>query len=162
MLGIDLGNYNEDFYQTRYDTSSEYAEGARNVQLYEDKDRYGDIKAEAQMWLPIKNSDGTYTFVNQANGYALTVEDNYNITARIRDGSSAQNWYIIPTDGLPGDANDDGSITVDDVLLIQQHIAGWKVNINTINANVTADNDITIEDALLIQQKIAGWNVTLL
>ena len=162
MLGIDLGNYNEDFYQTRYDTSSEYAEGARNVQLYEDQDRGGDIKAEAQMWLPIKNSDGTYTFVNQANGYALTVEDNYNITARIRDGSSAQNWYIIPTDGLPGDANDDGSVTVDDVLLIQQHIAGWKVNINTINANVTADNDITIEDALLIQQKIAGWNVTLL
>lgn len=160
-IGIDLGEYKDDFYQTKYDRSSEYAEGARNVGLYENKDRYGDIKTEAQLWMPIKNSDGTFTFVNQANGYALTAEDNYNITARIRDGSDAQNWYIIPTDGLPGDANDDGSVTVDDVLLIQQHIAGWKVNINTNNANVTGDNDITIEDALLIQQKIAGWNVTL-
>ena len=62
---------------------------------------------------------------------------------------------------IPGDANSDGLVTVDDVLMIQQHIAGWSVAIDKTAANVNGDSDITIEDALLIQQHIAGWDVTL-
>ena len=62
---------------------------------------------------------------------------------------------------IPGDANSDGLVTVDDVLMIQQHIAGWSVAIDKTAANVNGDSDITIEDALLIQQHIAGWGVTL-
>lgn len=161
MLGIDLGKYKDDFYQTENDRSSEYAEGARNVQLYKIQDRAGEIKTEAQKWLPIKNSDGTYTFVNQANGYALTVEDNYNITARIRDGSDSQKWYLRKVGRIPGDANEDGDVNINDVLMIQQFIAQWKVYINEDNADVNGDGNVNINDVLLIQQFIAQWDVIL-
>ena len=63
--------------------------------------------------------------------------------------------------GKPGDANDDGEVDVQDVLLIQQYIAGWKVKINLKNANVNGDTEADIQDCLLIQQHIAGWSVTL-
>ncbi|MBQ6675031.1 MAG: dockerin type I repeat-containing protein, partial [Ruminococcus sp.] len=63
--------------------------------------------------------------------------------------------------GKPGDANEDGEVDVQDVLLIQQYIAGWNVNINLKNANVNGDTEADIQDCLLIQQHIAGWNVTL-
>ena len=160
-LGIDLGEYNKDFYQTQYDTSSEYAQGARNVELYENKDRYGDIKTEAQLWMPIKNSDGTYTFVNQANGYALTVEDNYNITARIRDGSVSQKWYIVPVKFTPGDVNDDGNVDMKDLTRLQQYLAEWEVYINENAADVTGDKKVDMKDLTRLQQYLAKWEVTL-
>ncbi len=160
-LGIDLGGYNKDFYQTQYDTSSEYAQGARNVELYENKDRYGDIKTEAQLWMPIKNSDGTYTFVNQANGYALTVEDNYNITARIRDGSVSQKWYIVPVKFTPGDVNDDGNVDMKDLTRLQQYLAEWEVYINENAADVTGDKKVDMKDLTRLQQYLAKWEVTL-
>lgn len=60
---------------------------------------------------------------------------------------------------LPGDAGSDGKVDVSDVLLIQQHLAGWPVVINLKNANVDGKNGVTVADVLLIQQMIAGWNV---
>ena len=162
MLGIDLGNYNEDFYQTKYDRSSEYVQGARNVQLYELQDRNGDIKAEAQKWLPIKNSDGTYTFVNQANGYALTIEDNYNITARIRDGSDAQKWNIISKNRKKGDINNNGKIDASDLLQVKSHIKKVKPLEGDDFTCADVDGNGVINAADLLKMKAHMKGVTLL
>ncbi|MBR1752197.1 MAG: carbohydrate-binding domain-containing protein [Ruminococcus sp.] len=66
-----------------------------------------------------------------------------------------------PADRIAGDANNDGEVDINDVLMIQQYIAQWGVEINLSNADVNADNEVDIDDVLLIQQYIAQWDVTL-
>ena len=63
--------------------------------------------------------------------------------------------------GIPGDADDNGSVTIRDAALILQFIAGWDVEINLAAADVDDDKTVTIRDAALILQYIAGWDVEL-
>jgi len=62
---------------------------------------------------------------------------------------------------LPGDADDDGTVTLADALCILSYAAGDEVQINLSNADVAGENGVNLEDALRIMQYIAGWNVTL-
>ena len=62
---------------------------------------------------------------------------------------------------LPGDANDDGDVDVNDALRILQYGAGEKVEINLDNTDVDANDTADIQDALCILQYLAGWNVAL-
>lgn len=57
----------------------------------------------------------------------------------------------------PGDANTDDNIDITDIMLMQQHIAGWDTNINTANADYDGDGEVTIQDVMYVQQRIAGW-----
>jgi hypothetical protein len=61
----------------------------------------------------------------------------------------------------PGDANDDGDVSIFDALAILQYDVGWEVVINPINADVNADGSANIFDALLILQYDVGWDVEL-
>lgn len=63
----------------------------------------------------------------------------------------------------PGDADEDGEITLQDVALITRWLAGgWNVTINRINANVNQDGVVDLKDAVLIRRFLAGgWSVTL-
>ena len=70
-----------------------------------------------------------------------------------------------PPDGEPmgfllGDADGSGEVDVSDVLLVQQFIAKWDVEINQMNADIDRDHEITVDDALMIQQIIAGYTFT--
>ncbi|MBR5525097.1 MAG: hypothetical protein IKU51_07510 [Clostridia bacterium] len=62
---------------------------------------------------------------------------------------------------IPGDANGDNSITIRDVTLLQQYLAGWDVFINEATADADGDGRIIIRDLTLLQQYLAGWNVKL-
>lgn len=62
---------------------------------------------------------------------------------------------------IPGDADDNGSVTAEDALLILRYGAGESVSINLFNADVNADGRADLSDALLLFQKDAGWSVTL-
>ena len=62
---------------------------------------------------------------------------------------------------IAGDANDDGKVNIADVIRIQQSLAGWKVTVNTTNADVTGDGNVNIADVIRIQQFLAGWKVVL-
>ncbi|MBR6337577.1 MAG: hypothetical protein IKR76_07575 [Ruminococcus sp.] len=62
---------------------------------------------------------------------------------------------------IPGDANGDGEVTVMDVLLIRQSLAGWSIEINELAADVDANGVVNVLDVLLIRQSLAGWNVVL-
>ncbi len=61
---------------------------------------------------------------------------------------------------LPGDANNNGAVTLDDALAIFYASYGWAV-INEKNADVNGDGVVDEQDALRIMQYAAGWNVTL-
>ena len=58
-----------------------------------------------------------------------------------------------------GDANADGSITLDDVVMVAQHVAGWNTDIVLDAADVNGDNNITLDDVVLIAQYVAGWDI---
>ena len=60
-----------------------------------------------------------------------------------------------------GDANGDGDITADDVILLQQFLAEWEVELNETGADANGDGDITADDVILLQQYLAEWDVTL-
>lgn len=68
------------------------ANGA-NIQLYKDND------SNAQKWNIVRNSDGSYTFKNAANGKALDLasakaEEGVNIQQWTSNNSAAQKWNL--------------------------------------------------------------------
>lgn len=62
---------------------------------------------------------------------------------------------------IPGDANNDGKVDVNDAMLVMKQGAGWNVTLNAENADVNASGSVNIYDALLILQYSAGADVTL-
>lgn len=62
-----------------------------------------------------------------------------------------------------GDADEDGSITLQDVVLITRWLAGgWNVTINETNSDVNRDGEINLKDVVLIRRFLAGgWGVVL-
>lgn len=62
---------------------------------------------------------------------------------------------------LPGDINNDKKVNMKDIVLLQQYINGWKVNINEKASDVTGDGKINMKDLVLLQQYINGWEVEL-
>lgn len=65
--------------------------------------------------------------------------------------------------GCPGDADEDGVVTLQDVVVITRWLAGgWDVTINEVNSDVNTDGIINLKDAVLIRRFLAGgWNVVL-
>ncbi len=66
--------------------------------------------------------------------------------------------YTSLDDILLGDVNDDGGITISDVLLLQMHITEidlGEFKINETNADVNKDNKTNIADVLLIQKTLS-------
>ena len=64
---------------------------------------------------------------------------------------------------VPGDADGDGSVKLQDAAVIARYLAGgWNVTINESAADVNGDHAVDLKDAVLIRRSIAGgWNVTL-
>lgn len=64
---------------------------------------------------------------------------------------------------FPGDADEDGEVTLQDVAVITRWLAGgWNVTINETNSDVNRDEEINLKDVVLIRRFLAGgWNVVL-
>lgn len=60
---------------------------------------------------------------------------------------------------LFGDANNDNSINMKDVLILRKHIAGYSIDINKDNIDLNFDQSINMKDVLLIRKHIAGQAV---
>lgn len=71
------------------------------------------------------------------------------------DGSIKVNNYII------GDANDDGVISLADVLTIKKYLDRKNVTINKSAADVDGDGDVDNDDLVLLSKYCTGWDVTL-
>ena len=66
-----------------------------------------------------------------------------------------------PVEILYGDADGDGSVTVGDVVLLQQYLAEWDVPVHEAAADANGSGFITVGDVILLQQYLAEWDVTL-
>ena len=111
------------------------------------------------------------TTLTPGTDYTVSYKDNTNVgTATVTitgkgnyKDSALKTFTITANSGrVPGDANGDGKVNINDVLLIQQLIAEWKVDVIEANCDVNADQKVNINDVLLIQQKIAEWDVELI
>lgn len=61
-----------------------------------------------------------------------------------------------------GDVNADGSINIQDGVILKKHLAGIKgLKINLTASDVKADGDINIQDAVILVKHLAGMSVTL-
>lgn len=62
---------------------------------------------------------------------------------------------------VPGDADGDDTVSLEDALDLLRALTGEDVSINNANADVNGDGKADIHDVLLILQYVAGWNVSL-
>ncbi len=115
-----------------------------------DSFKVGTLQAGTIGTLTVKVNDdaayGTYTIeVYKVQG-DCTVEGTLTFTV---------------TDRIPGDADNNGTVTTNDALIILQYFSGFDVTINTANANCDGDTQVTTNDALRILQYFSGFDVTL-
>ena len=97
--------------------------------------------------------------------YPITISYNAN---NIFDSSlinvpfDIENGVVTALKPTPGDVNRDGNINMKDLVLIQQFINHWEVNIVESAADVNDDGEINMKDLVLLQRYINGWEVVLL
>ncbi len=78
--------------------------------------------------------------------------------------AASNNGAVIINNYIVGDANDDGKISLADVLILKQYLAGnenAKKNIVLGAADTDADGDVDNDDLTLLSRYCVGWNVTL-
>jgi hypothetical protein len=63
------------------------------------------------------------------------------------------------TEFVPGSLNNDNTIDVDDLVLMQKMIAGWNMGVNTDLGDLDGNDEFDINDLILMQKKVAGWSV---
>ena len=106
--------------------------------------------------------DNAYYYID-GEGVAVT---NKTLLVEKTNGLVPVGSYTFGADGrmqvrLPGDANHDYAIGVDDAAMVFAYIAGQTVDIDLANADVNADGKVNELDGLLIMQYTAGWEVVL-
>ena len=62
---------------------------------------------------------------------------------------------------LPGDADDNEGVELNDAIAILRVLSGEATSISSANADVNGDGKVDLHDVLLILQYLAGWNVSL-
>jgi len=131
----------------------------------------GTLNKSGASYLQWKNEDGTIlekktlTRVSGTESITLTEEGTFFAELVLTDGYNQRiTWtsepIVVSKDAyLPGDANEDGSVTVADALLVMQYTAGWSVSLNKVNADVNASGGVDVQDAILIFRQGAGEDV---
>lgn len=62
---------------------------------------------------------------------------------------------------ISGDVNFDDVVNMKDIVLLQQYLNNWGVEINTDASDVNNDGVINMKDIVLLQQYMNGWDVEL-
>ncbi len=78
--------------------------------------------------------------------------------------AASEDSVVIINNYIVGDANDDGKISLADVLMLKQYLAGnenAKKSIVLGAADTDADGDVDNDDLTLLSRYCVGWNVTL-
>jgi hypothetical protein len=94
-----------------------------------------------------------------ANGHTFTCSDckqTYTEPHSLDDDGSCNCGYVKSAAALPGDADGNSRVTLNDAIAILEGTVS-----NDANADVNGDGKTDINDALRILQYMAGWNVTL-
>lgn len=95
------------------------------------------------------------------------VEPTYNAPGRTaskrctRCGITVGGEEIPQRSARPGDVNGDDAVSKLDLLRLQKHLAGWKVEIVWTAADTNGDGAVNKADLLRLQKYLAGWDVPL-
>lgn len=73
---------------------------------------------------------------------------------------AVDNCDVVITDYIPGDVNGDSNVNMKDIVLLQQYLNDWNVEIDENAANVNGDSIINMKDIVLLQQYLNDWDVT--
>jgi len=106
---------------------------------------------------------------------AKTVTEGYTCSPSVFDKAGTQTVTVtygglsvafsvtVNSGRLVGDANNDGSVTVKDAVMIRRWlVGGWNVTINEDNADVDGDSCVTVKDVILIRRYLSeDWDVSL-
>ena len=65
------------------------------------------------------------------------------------------------SDRLPGAVNDDGQVTLMDLVRLCKYLAGYQVVINEANSDVNGDGQVTLMDLVRLCKHLAGYDVVL-
>lgn len=95
-------------------------------------------------------------FIPQYSPFAPIKEGNF-----IEESAWLVNVYYVAEDAVPGDLNGSGAVNTQDLALLQRHLNGWNVTVDTDAADVTGDGKVNTQDLALLQRYLNGWNVTL-
>ncbi len=119
-------------------------------------------------------ANGTLVTLTFAVQPTATVGDTA-VTVTVDDGSTFNtamqlvnlhsiNGTVSVVDCLSGDADNDGSVDLADIVSLARYIAGgWDVTIHEINADVNGDGVLNLKDVVLIRRFLAGgWDVVLI
>ena len=125
-----------------------------NIQLYEDSNSLG------QYWKIRKNTNDTYTFTSILSGYNLDLSDGktiqrQNISQHFNNDSTAQQWILKTIfSNIKGDCNNDGQITITDILILKKYILNTEVVIpNPQVADINSDGMVNVIDLILLKHK---------
>lgn len=69
-------------------------------------------------------------------------------------------WYV-KDNRVPGDADQDGVVTLEDVTLLLAYLADSTVDIHLGNSNVNDDTGVDADDLLTLLQLVSGWDIEL-
>lgn len=123
--------------------------------------------------LYIVNPDGSKDTIalDMNNNYIFspTKAGKYTIFAGVMSpvssytGSETENSLEINVNAkiIPGDVNYDDIVNMKDIVLLQQYLNNWGVEINTDASDVNNDGVINMKDIVLLQQYMNGWDVVL-
>ena len=95
------------------------------------------------------SSDTTKATVSEDGTVTAVAIGEVTITATVKNNNPEvkSEYRITISDHVPGDANDNGEVTVADVVTIAYHIVGAEVdNFNEFNADVNGDGEIDVTD----------------
>lgn len=107
----------------------------------------------------INQSDiGVHKYENKIVTDTKTGEQYNEYTCLICNDSYRE---IIEPITINGDANDDSIVNMKDIVLLQQYLNNWDVEISTEASDVNDDGHINMKDIVLMQQYLNGWNVEL-
>ncbi len=124
--------------------------------------------------LYIVNPDGSKDSIsldmNHKYTFSPTKAGKYTIYAGVTSpvssytGSEKEDFIEINVNKkiISGDVNSDEAVNMKDIVLLQQYLNNWGVEINTDASDVNNDGVINMKDIVLLQQYLNGWNVDLL
>jgi len=99
-----------------------------------------------------------YFSISNDDKYQWYLEDTDTIVTKIANGQTA----VYKIKFQYGDINSDGSINVQDGVLLKKHLAGIKgLNVDMNACDVNADGDVNIQDAVILMKHLAGMSVTM-
>ena len=103
------------------------------------------------------------------NGESQTVSDGFTVsgfdsltlgtkTLMVAYEGKTAGFAVSVCEYLPGDANNDQKVTLEDVVLLAQYTAQWDVECNVAVLDVTADGTVDLRDVVLLAQYTAEWD----